>query len=295
MEVGRATPVTSPRRWRREGRRLELQLGDQEISRKHLLIKRREAGWELSDYSKNGTVVNGMKMPRATPPQVPRAILCDGDVIEVGRRAPHVPRRGPRPPRRRRPRHDRDRDAADRVPHRLARHGGPRRRPDADRALDGARADPRRDRHRQGADRAGDPRPVAAPRRVRAGELRRAAAHARRERAVRVQARRVLGRQGRPRGTRPPSGRRDLVPRRDRRAPRGVAGRAAARAPGGRGPPDRRDRHHPHRRARRRRHAPEPRDAHRRGPLPPGPVRAARRLRHRAAAPADPAPRTSAR
>jgi transcriptional regulator with AAA-type ATPase domain len=61
----------------RTGRQLELQLGDHEISRRHLQLQRRDGAWELTDLgSKNGTIVNGAPAPRA--------ILVDGDLIEVG-------------------------------------------------------------------------------------------------------------------------------------------------------------------------------------------------------------------
>ena len=81
------------------------------------------------------------------------------------------------------------------------------------------RADPRRERHRQGAGRARDPRRVAAARApVRRDQLRRDPGDAARERAVRPRARRVHrcgARQARAvRGGR----RRDAVPRRGRRA-----------------------------------------------------------------------------
>ena len=79
-------------------------------------------------------------------------------------------------------------------------------------------------------------------RRVRAGQLRRAARVARRERAVRPQQGRVLGRgRRRARASSSPR-RRHAVPRRDRRPARAGAGRAAARARGARGAPGRRDR-----------------------------------------------------
>ena len=65
------------RRWSRNGRHLELQLGDHEISRKHLRLERQGDGWELADLgSKNGTVVNGAA--------VQRTALVDGDLIEAG-------------------------------------------------------------------------------------------------------------------------------------------------------------------------------------------------------------------
>jgi len=61
----------------RTGRRVALTLGDHELSRQHVLLRRRAGGWDLSDLgSKNGTIVNGEPTTSAT--------LADGDVIEVG-------------------------------------------------------------------------------------------------------------------------------------------------------------------------------------------------------------------
>ena len=95
------------------------------------------------------------------------------------------------------------------------------------------RAPPRRDRYRQGVDRARDPRDqpaLGAP--DDQGELRRHLPEPCRERAVRPRARRLHRRgstQGRPLRARR---RRDALPRRDRRAPRGRPGQAAPRSPG---------------------------------------------------------------
>ena len=115
---------------------------------------------------------------------------------------------------------------------------------------------------------------------VRPDQLRRAAARPDRERAVRPSPRRVLGRQRGPRRSDPARPPRHAVPRRDRRAAAGLPGRAAPRPPGGRGPSGRRQRRDvkvdvrvvaathqdlPH--------------ADRRRPVPPGPLRADRRLR----------------
>jgi DNA-binding NtrC family response regulator len=73
LQVGRGADRT----WRRAGRRLELQLSDHEISRRHVQLQRRDDGWELADLdSKNGTIVNGVPVKRAS--------LADGDLIEVG-------------------------------------------------------------------------------------------------------------------------------------------------------------------------------------------------------------------
>ena len=125
-------------------------------------------------------------------------------------------------------------------------------------ALD--RADPRRERHRQGAGRARDPRRVAAARpAVRRDQLRRDPGDAARVGAVRPprgaftdararQARAVRGRR-----------RRHAVPRRDRRAAARAAGQAAARAAGGRDPARRRHRVDQGRRPADRRDAARPR------------------------------------
>ena len=111
-------------------------------------------------------------------------------------------------------------EAAPAVP-RAGRRGGDRRH----------RADRRRDRHRQGAARRGDPPPQPAPGRpVHRVRLRRRPRRADRVGAVRARAGRVHGRDhgspGRVRGGR----RRHAVPRRDRRAGARRAAGAAARA-----------------------------------------------------------------
>jgi sigma54-dependent transcription regulator len=73
VQIGRG-PI---RRWRRAGRRFELALDDNEISRNHVCLRRGRDGWELSDLgSKNGTKINGARTTRAT--------LVDCDLIEVG-------------------------------------------------------------------------------------------------------------------------------------------------------------------------------------------------------------------
>ena len=96
-----------------------------------------------------------------------------------------------------------------------------------------SRADHRRDRHRQGADRARDPQPLAARRQaVRHDQLRRDSREPARERAVRSRQGRVH-RRGREQAGQVPGGRRrHAVPRRDRRDAARAAGEAAARAPG---------------------------------------------------------------
>lgn len=61
----------------RVGRRIDLRIGDIDLSRQHVWLRRNMAGWELSDVgSKNGTVLNGSTARIAT--------LADGDVIEIG-------------------------------------------------------------------------------------------------------------------------------------------------------------------------------------------------------------------
>jgi len=61
----------------RHGRTAVLSVPDNEISRKHLAVRRRPDGWEVADLgSKNGILVNG-KPARITT-------LTDGDVIEAG-------------------------------------------------------------------------------------------------------------------------------------------------------------------------------------------------------------------
>ena len=121
-----------------------------------------------------------------------------------------------------------------------------RMRPVLERARAAARSDDacahhRGDRHRQGADRAGDPRQrrscTAA---TRPAQLRGAAARPRGERAVRAPPGRLLRRPERsPRALRrrPP---RHALPGRDLRAGARGAGQAPARLAGRRGPPDRR-------------------------------------------------------
>jgi transcriptional regulator with PAS, ATPase and Fis domain len=65
------------RRLRRTGRRGELTLVDDELSRRHIQLRRLVGGWELVDVgSKNGTILNGDPAMRGT--------LADGDVVEIG-------------------------------------------------------------------------------------------------------------------------------------------------------------------------------------------------------------------
>ncbi len=95
------------------------------------------------------------------------------------------------------------------------------------------RADPRRERHRQGAGRAHHP-PVEPPqeRPVRGGELRRDSGRVDRIRAVRPRARRVHRRGRRQAGTIRAGQRRHHLPRRDRRHEPEDTGEGVARAPG---------------------------------------------------------------
>src|SRR5689334_10182159 len=65
------------RSWARSGRVLERRISDTEISRQHVRLHRAADDWELIDLgSKNGTVINHV--------QASRAVLFDGDLIEVG-------------------------------------------------------------------------------------------------------------------------------------------------------------------------------------------------------------------
>ena len=99
------------------------------------------------------------------------------------------------------------------------------------------RADPGRERHRQGARGAGDPLEQPARRRpVRARRLRRAAREHHRERAVRARARR-LHRRARRAGPVPHGEPGNALPRRGGRDPAARAGQAAAGAPAQGGAP----------------------------------------------------------
>jgi transcriptional regulator with PAS, ATPase and Fis domain len=72
VQIGRGA-----RAWTRAGRTLELRIGDSEISRQHARLVRHAGDWELIDLgSRNGTLVNDAP--------VQRAVLVDGDLIEIG-------------------------------------------------------------------------------------------------------------------------------------------------------------------------------------------------------------------
>jgi DNA-binding NtrC family response regulator len=61
----------------RQGKAATISVPDHEISRKHLCVRRQQAGWEAADLgSKNGILVNG------DPARV--TTLTDGDIIEAG-------------------------------------------------------------------------------------------------------------------------------------------------------------------------------------------------------------------
>jgi transcriptional regulator of acetoin/glycerol metabolism len=61
----------------RSGRTGTLAVPDHEVSRKHLVVRRQPAGWEVADLgSKNGILVNGEATTGTT--------LTDGDIIEAG-------------------------------------------------------------------------------------------------------------------------------------------------------------------------------------------------------------------
>ncbi len=65
------------RTWTRTRDRMDLAIGDHEMSRQHARLQRGASGWEIVDLgSKNGTLVNGEV--------VVRSVLADGDVVEVG-------------------------------------------------------------------------------------------------------------------------------------------------------------------------------------------------------------------
>ncbi len=67
----------SQRSLARQGTTATLSVPDQEISRKHLAVRRQPDGWEVADLgSKNGILVNG-ELARITT-------LTDGDLIEAG-------------------------------------------------------------------------------------------------------------------------------------------------------------------------------------------------------------------
>ncbi|HEY0191351.1 MAG TPA: sigma 54-interacting transcriptional regulator [Kofleriaceae bacterium] len=65
------------RRIVRQGKVAAVSVPDHEISRKHLVVRRQPAGWEVADLgSKNGLLVNGEPTAITT--------LTDGDLIEAG-------------------------------------------------------------------------------------------------------------------------------------------------------------------------------------------------------------------
>ncbi|HSS00486.1 MAG TPA: sigma 54-interacting transcriptional regulator [Kofleriaceae bacterium] len=69
--------MTRGRRIERNMRCATVFVGDFQVSRQHLAIRRVAAGWQLVDLgSKNGTAVNGRR--------VDTAMLADGDIIEAG-------------------------------------------------------------------------------------------------------------------------------------------------------------------------------------------------------------------
>jgi transcriptional regulator of aromatic amino acid metabolism len=73
VRIGRG----SDRRADLTGRRIDLLIGDLDLSRQHAWLRRVAGGWTLSDAgSKNGTVLNGA--PAMSAP------LTDGDLIEIG-------------------------------------------------------------------------------------------------------------------------------------------------------------------------------------------------------------------
>lgn len=73
VQIGRGAPRES----QRTASRIEINLRGVDVSRQHARLRRCAARWELADLeSKNGTLVNGLPVERAT--------LVDGDLIEVG-------------------------------------------------------------------------------------------------------------------------------------------------------------------------------------------------------------------
>ena len=166
----------------------------------------------------------------------------------------------------------------------------PLRQLKAARGADGAgrcaAADPRRDRHRQGAGRACLPRGQPAPRAaVLHAELRGAAREPGRERAVRLRARRLHRRAARRQAGAAGAGRRrHRVPRRGRRDVAVPAGQAAALSERRQLPPRRRRPRAEGRRARRQRHAPLARADGGQRRVPPGPAVPPRRAAAAAAA-----------
>ena len=81
LALGDLHEVTLGRDSRRElvrtGRTGVLSVPDHEVSRKHLVVRRQPAGWEVTDLgSKNGIFVNGESTASTT--------LTDGDIVEAG-------------------------------------------------------------------------------------------------------------------------------------------------------------------------------------------------------------------
>jgi hypothetical protein len=77
VRVGRGAERTARRGLDGGRRRLELRFPGTTVSSAHARLERGEAGWTLVDEgSKNGTFVNGER--------VPRAVLRDGDLVEIG-------------------------------------------------------------------------------------------------------------------------------------------------------------------------------------------------------------------
>ena len=140
----------------------------------------------------------------------------------------------------------------------------------------------------------GDPPALAAPRAaLLRAQLRGAHRRPPRSRALRPRARRVHRRGDGARGAVRGGGRRHAVPRRSRRAVGARAGQAAARPPGGRGAPRRREPAAPRRRPHRRGHQPAARATRSRPGGSARPALPARRRAHRRAAAARAAAATS--
>src|ERR1043166_9459166 len=75
--VGRGVERSAERTPHGPSHRLDLRLPGGTVSAVHARLERSEAGWIVVDQgSRNGTFVNGER--------VARAVLCDGDVVEIG-------------------------------------------------------------------------------------------------------------------------------------------------------------------------------------------------------------------
>ena len=181
--------------------------------------------------------------------------------IDAGRRArPAAPHRPP--------------------PVRLRQHGrplggdAPGFRPGAPgRQVEHHRADPRRNRHRQGTDRQRHPLQLAArAQRDRPPQLRGAAGKPARIRTLRPRARRLHRRRRIAQGALRAGARRHAVPRRNRRSLAALPGQAAARPAGRRIRARRRQQDDQGRRAHHRRHPPRSGNRRRHGRLPRGSV-----------------------